>query len=259
MPFCVYVFGLVCVLRMLTLGCLVCFVRQVAIELAPVTEWLPIKQPPTRPSSSATVADMLGSISIADNSETCNEVKECSQDRATNPPAPSCGTPSASQAWEDKDTATEMLELWRPSPTVARGAAKGETQENSLCEQGILAVQGNLQPMGKVVFILEKNQKEDHVGSLVLSSSLRADGKLSNRDSYVMFHPADKRVPHMLIARGDLPSLFVDVSFFFSLSVSWCLVLSFSVASLARNYPCDMLHYHINNPLPCFQCPAIAA
>lgn len=48
------------------------------------------------------------------------------------------------------------------------------------------------------------------MGSLVWSSALKADGKLSDRDSYVMFHPADSRAPHMLIARGELPSMFVD-------------------------------------------------
>lgn len=48
------------------------------------------------------------------------------------------------------------------------------------------------------------------MGSLVWSSALKPDGRLSDRDSYVMFHPSDRRVPHMLIARGDLPSIFVD-------------------------------------------------
>lgn len=47
------------------------------------------------------------------------------------------------------------------------------------------------------------------MGSLVVSSG---DGRLSDKDSYVMFHPADKRVPHMLIALRELPSLFLDVS-----------------------------------------------
>lgn len=50
------------------------------------------------------------------------------------------------------------------------------------------------------------------MGSLVVSSRLKPDGRLSDSDSYVMFHPSDRRVPHMLIARGELPSLFVDVS-----------------------------------------------
>lgn len=54
--------------------------------------------------------------------------------------------------------------------------------------------------------------QEDHMGSLVLSSPLQPNGRLSDRDSYVMFHPTDPRAPHMLIARGELPSLFVDVS-----------------------------------------------
>lgn len=50
------------------------------------------------------------------------------------------------------------------------------------------------------------------MGCLVVSSPLKHDGKLADKDSYVMFHPTDRRVPPMLIARGDLPSLFIDVS-----------------------------------------------
>lgn len=50
------------------------------------------------------------------------------------------------------------------------------------------------------------------MGSLVLSNPLQPNGRLSDRDSYVMFHPTDSRAPHMLIARGELPSLFIDVS-----------------------------------------------
>lgn len=194
-----------------TLGYLPPFARQVVIKLAPVTEWRPNKQPSTHSSNSATVADMLRSLSIGD--KTCNEVKDYSQDRAAiKPQAPSCGNSPASGAWEGTNTELELWELWRPSPKVAGGAAGGESQGSSLCEQGVLAAQGNLQPRGKVVFILEKNHREDHMGSLVLSSPLKADGNLSDRDSFVKFHPADRRFPYMLIALGDLPSLFVDVS-----------------------------------------------
>lgn len=50
------------------------------------------------------------------------------------------------------------------------------------------------------------------MGSLVVPSLLKQDGRLSDKDSYVMFHPGDRRVPHMLIARGDLPSQFLNVS-----------------------------------------------
>lgn len=225
----------VCVLRVLTLGCLPLFARQVVIKLAPVTEWRPNKQPSTHSSNSATVADMLRSLSIGDNSETCNEVKDCSQDGAANPQAPSCGNSPASGAWEGTSTELGLWELWRPSPKVAGGAAGGESQGSSLCKQGVLAAQGNLQPRGKVVFILEKNHREDHMGSLVLSNPLRADGNLSDRDSFVMFHPADRRFPYMLIARGDLPSLFVDVSPAFFVPYRVVLVYRFWLPrSLAR-------------------------
>lgn len=68
------------------------------------------------------------------------------------------GAPTPSQAWDEQDVATTSEGLWLPSQKVA-GGAKGETQSNSLCEAGVLAQQGNLQPLGKVVCILEKNQR----------------------------------------------------------------------------------------------------
>lgn len=50
------------------------------------------------------------------------------------------------------------------------------------------------------------------MGRLMPSNPPGADGRLSHKDTYVMFHPSDRRVPNMLIARGDLPTMFVDVS-----------------------------------------------
>lgn len=49
-------------------------------------------------------------------------------------------------------------ELWRPSPKVA-GGSKADSQAGSLSHEGVLAVKGNLQPLGKVVFILEENRR----------------------------------------------------------------------------------------------------
>ncbi|CBN76656.1 conserved unknown protein [Ectocarpus siliculosus] len=164
----------------------------VVVELAPVTEWMPLKQAPAR-SSIAGLAAALESISITENSAGADETKG----------ATSC------PAWDGPEVAPPVDGLWRPSPKVAGGAQGGNRSDN-LCEAGVLAAQGNLQPRGKVVFIMESAHREDHMGSLVWSSPLKADGKLSDKDSYVMFHPTDRRVPHMLVARGELPSIFVD-------------------------------------------------
>lgn len=106
---------------------------QVAVQLAPVTEWLPLKQSPAR-SSTATVAIAIGALSIGGNSD---ESKE-SITEATGP--------------------SGMEGLWRPSPKVASGA-KGDSRSNNLSEAGILAQQGNLQPVGKVVFIVENKHR----------------------------------------------------------------------------------------------------
>ncbi len=112
---------------------------QVAVQLAPVTEWLPLKQSPAR-LNSTTVATALEAISIGGISD---EPKE-STTEATGP-----------QGMEGL--------LWRPSPKVTSGA-KGDGRLSNLSEAGILAQQGNLQPAGKVVFILEnKHRVRTHV------------------------------------------------------------------------------------------------
>lgn len=120
------------------------------MELAPVTEWLPLKQSPAR-SSSATVAAALEALSIAGNSDETKEPAACAKGAAA-------GLSSRSQAWEGPDEAPEVEGLWRPSLKVA-GGASGERPTNTLSEAGILAKQGNLQPLGKVVFILESNHR----------------------------------------------------------------------------------------------------
>lgn len=120
------------------------------MELAPVTAWLPLKQSPAR-SSSAAVAAALEALSITGNSD---ETKEPAAAFAEGPAA--SGESSPRQAWERPDEAPGMEELWRPSLKVT-GGASGGSRSNTLSEAGILAKQGNLQPLGKVVFILEKN------------------------------------------------------------------------------------------------------
>ncbi|CAM9097036.1 unnamed protein product [Ectocarpus fasciculatus] len=161
---------------------------------------MPLKQAPAR-SSNAGLAAALESLTITESS--VDAITETSVDADETK-----GTTSR-PAWEGTEVAPPVDGLWRPSPKVA-GGAQGGSRSDNLCEAGVLAAQGNLQPRGKVVFIMESAHREDHMGSLVWSSPLKADGKLSDKDSYVMFHPTDRRVPHMLIARGELPSLFVD-------------------------------------------------
>lgn len=129
---------------------------QVAIKLAPITSWLSIKQLPSR-SGSATLADALESLPVAGSSENA-ETKESSEGLKVRPQAPAFGSTPAGRAWERTNEVSKMEELWRPSPKVS-GGIRGEGQANNLCERGILAVQGNLQPVGRVVFILENNHR----------------------------------------------------------------------------------------------------
>lgn len=116
-----------------------------------MTEWLPLKKSPAR-SSSATIAAALEALSITGNSD---ETKEPTAG-AEGPAA--AGESSPSQAWEGPDATPEVEGLWRPSLKVA-GGASGESRPNTLSEAGILAKQGSLQPLGKVVFILENNHR----------------------------------------------------------------------------------------------------
>lgn len=98
---------------------------------------MPLKQAPAR-SSNAGLAAALESISITENSADADETKG----------AISC------PAWDGPEVAPPVDGLWRPSPKVADGAQGGNRSDN-LCEAGVLAAQGNLQPRGKVVFIME--------------------------------------------------------------------------------------------------------
>lgn len=133
------------------------------MELAPVTTWSPLKRSPAR-SSSVTVAAALDALSITGNSDETREPAAC----ADRPVA--AGESSPSQAWEGHDAAPEVEALWRPSLKVA-GGAKGEGRSNTLSEAGILAEQGSLQPLGRVVFILENNHR---VSGIVFLKNLSA-------------------------------------------------------------------------------------
>lgn len=115
-----------------------------------MTEWLPLKQSPAR-SGSETVAAALEALSIRGNSDETKDPAVCAEGAGA-------GLSSPSQAWEGPDKAPEMVGLWRPSPKVA-GGASGERRSDTLSEAGILAKQGHLQPLGKVVFVLESNHR----------------------------------------------------------------------------------------------------
>lgn len=148
------------------------------IELSPVTQWTPIQQPRAR-SSGLTVADALESLSIGDHCDAGGETKEANEDRSE---APAFGLPSASRAWEGTDTQPEENGLWRPSAKVAAGAGGEERQADNLCEQGVLAVQGNLQVTGKVVFILKaKHRVSDLSGDVIGVDSVGAQTVLHIR------------------------------------------------------------------------------
>ncbi|CAN0276187.1 unnamed protein product, partial [Discosporangium mesarthrocarpum] len=59
---------------------------------------------------------------------------------------------------------------------------------------------------------LHHRGQREHMGALVPSNLLTGSGFLSDRDSYLLFHPSDSRVPHMLIARRDCPTHFLEVT-----------------------------------------------
>lgn len=106
---------------------------------------MPLKQAPAR-SSNAGLAAALESLTITESS--VDAITETSVDADETK-----GTTSR-PAWEGTEVAPPVDGLWRPSPKVA-GGAQGGSRSDNLCEAGVLAAQGNLQPRGKVVFIME--------------------------------------------------------------------------------------------------------
>lgn len=94
------------------------------------------------------------------------------------------------QEKETRSGAASEIELWRPSQKVM-GGGNFNGQDDSLCPEGILASQGNLQPAGKVVFILKENHRVNTHGIIVaervlaknmfLSTSIRCPRKALER------------------------------------------------------------------------------
>lgn len=104
-------------------------------------------------SNSSTVADQLGSLSITGNANTLGGGSILFTGTASPP-----GDSSAAAQTQQIDANAVVEELWHPTPKVTTGAI-AEAHYTGLCEQGVIAAQHKLQPLGRVVYILEKNHR----------------------------------------------------------------------------------------------------
>ncbi|CAM9156535.1 unnamed protein product [Choristocarpus tenellus] len=173
----------------------------VVLQLLPETEWVSIKPPVGQ--SSTTLEDAMEKLDLDD--------LICVREGGLHEPLKSTGCSS--------DSLATARDLWRPQLQLNASREDKKRPTDTLCEQGRLALQSRLQPRGKVVYILEDKHRKEHMGTLVPSSPLTPEGRLSNCDSYLMFHPADKRVPYMLIARGECPMQFLECPAAFANSI----------------------------------------
>ncbi|CAM9325019.1 unnamed protein product [Chrysoparadoxa australica] len=103
-------------------------------------------------------------------------------------------------------------ELWGGDFTAALGShadagAGAGASGCALCPLGVLAKAKGLQPKGKIVFISKPGGQSSakHIGGLVPIRALQENGRLDDKDNFMMFMPADARVPRMLIPRGECP------------------------------------------------------
>lgn len=94
----------------------------------------------------STIVDQLGSLSITGNDNALGG--------GSIPYTGPASAPGDSSAVSN----AVLEELWHPTPKVTTGAI-AETRYTGLCEHGVIAAQGKLQPLGRVVYILEKNHR----------------------------------------------------------------------------------------------------
>lgn len=94
----------------------------------------------------STIVDQLGSLSITGN------------DNALGGESIPYTGPASAPGDSSAVSNAVLEELWHPTPKVTTGAI-AETRYTGLCEHGVIAAQGKLQPLGRVVYILEKNHR----------------------------------------------------------------------------------------------------
>jgi protein SSD1 len=102
--------------------------------------------------------------------------------------------------------------LWQPKrfdPASLPAAGKRSSRASPRNPMDDLAKRGNLQPTGRVVYILEKLRPKRYIGTLALFSEIREGVPMQRADTKALFKPSNVRYSHMVCNKSDLPPAFV--------------------------------------------------
>jgi len=111
------------------------------------------------------------------------------------------------------DVEDVQLELWQPQRFEFEGPGEssphGGAAAVAMHPLNAVAKERQLQPAGKVVFILKANHPTSFTGTLNPFCSVTPGRPLPDSETKVIFRPMDPRYPHMMVNRFDLPQAFL--------------------------------------------------
>lgn len=123
------------------------------------------------------------------------------------------GTDSVVQTDSKEDDYLIQKELWQVHESLLTGAISGRvnsTATNSInSEIEDYCKLHQVQPTGRVVYIMARQGKLSHNGSLMPGCNLHQNVPLPESVRSVIFKPFDARYPQMTINRSNLPAAYV--------------------------------------------------
>jgi DIS3-like exonuclease 2 len=96
-----------------------------------------------------------------------------------------------------------------PCTTSSSSSSSPVSRATPMHPMDDVAKRGNLQPTGRVVFVLEKLRPKKYIGTLGLFGDIRENAPMSKTDTKAIFKPSNVRYPHMIVNRSDLPAAFI--------------------------------------------------
>lgn len=108
-----------------------------------------------------------------------------------------------------------QTELWRPNTNLIETyknilAHKCVSQQSDTSEIDTICKTLSLQPRGRVVGILQREQPIVLTGTLEAPCALVPSCRLPKSAPYVFFRPSDTRYPNMVVNRLDIPESYMD-------------------------------------------------
>ncbi|CAM9744639.1 unnamed protein product [Phaeothamnion confervicola] len=190
----------------------------VAVQLLPVAEWRPQKGPSSAPKAANgggnNGGNGIGGGVAAESLPTGVDAALAALDLGDDRPCPDGLSPN--DAWRrlsdvdgllmppGHESPEELLErLWRPRLPRSRGGGGGRASSpvpaNTYSTMGTLALSCGLQPVGKVIGVLERGHKRVLTGTVVPSH------RPFESDTFVIFRPTDRRMPLVHVPRHVWP------------------------------------------------------